>query len=320
MAPSYLTVGQKPNRQEDCLYLNVWRPKKSGTFPVMFWIHGGGLTSGAGSDPMYWGDRLAAKKDVVLVTFNYRLGALGFLSHRELSAEDPRGSSGNYGMLDQVLALKWVRQNIASFSGDPQNVTIFGESAGGWSVCMLMASPLAAGLFQRAILESGGCDMTATMEEGFANGDEYAGRLGCGGGDVISCMRGKTADQVVAAMTSRKEATGDFMTLKSWGHVWAPHVDGWFLKESPLISLQSGNYNQVKFMVGSNRDEEKLFAAENKISYRQISDEEVMDKYMKCATTVLSRSRAEQIAEKIMSLEKVVDISELMSWLTFPDK
>ncbi len=140
-------IGKKPNRKEDCLYLNIWRPKKDGKFPVMVWIHGGGLTSGSGSDAMYWGDRLSSSKDVVVVTFNYRLGALGFLALKELSAEDPHASSGNYGLLDQVAALKWVQQNIASFGGDPDNVTIFGESAGGWSVCMLMASPLAKGAF-----------------------------------------------------------------------------------------------------------------------------------------------------------------------------
>lgn len=275
MYPSYLMLGKKPNRSEDCLYLNIWRPKKSGVFPVMLWIHGGGLTSGAGDDIMYWGDRLAAEKDVVVVTFNYRLGALGFLAHRNLSAEDPRQSSGNYGLLDQVQAMKWVKQNIAGFGGDPANVTIFGESAGGWSVCMHLASPLSAGLFQRAILESGGCDTTLTMEKGFAIGDEFAARLGCTGPDAVSCMRLKTADQVVAAMKSRKEATGDDLTLKFWDHAWAPHEDGWFLKETPIISLRAGNFNRVPFMVGSNRDENKLFAAEWKLSYRHIPDAKV---------------------------------------------
>ena len=269
MAPAYLRIGQKPNRSEDCLYLNIWRPQKSGAFPVMFWIHGGGLTSGTGSDSMYWGDRLAAQKDVVVVTFNYRLGALGFLAHRDLAAEDPHRSSGNYGLLDQVQALQWVKQNIANFGGDPGRVTIFGESAGGWSVCMHLASPLSAGLFQRAILESGGCDTTVTMEQGFSDADAFAAKLGCSGQDAVSCLRSKSADQVVAAMKTRKESTGDFLTLKNWNHVWAPHEDGWFLKETPIKSLQSGNYNQVPFMVGSNRDEAKLFAAENQLSNRR---------------------------------------------------
>ena len=268
MAPAYLRIGQKPKRSEDCLYLNVWRPQKSGAFPVMVWIHGGGLTSGAGSDAMYWGDRLAAKKDVVVVTFNYRLGALGFLALRGLSAEDPRQSSGNYGLLDQVQALKWVKQNIANFGGDPNNVTIFGESAGGWSVCLHLASPLSAGLFQHAILESGGCDTTRTMDQGFSDGNDFAAKLGCSGPDAVSCLRSKSADQVVGAMKTRKESTGDFLSLKNWNHIWAPHEDGWFLKETPIKSLQSGNYNKVPFMVGSNRNEAKLFAAENKVTNR----------------------------------------------------
>ena len=275
MAPAYLRIGQKPNRSEDCLYLNVWRPEKSGVFPVMVWIHGGGLTSGTGSDAMYWGDRLAAQKDVVVVTINYRLGALGFLALKGLSAEDPRQSSGNYGLLDQVQALKWVKQNIAGFGGDPKNVTIFGESAGGWSVCLHLASPLSAGLFQHAILESGGCDTTRTMDQGFADGDDFAAKLGCSGPDAVSCLRSKSADQVVAAMKPRKESTGDYLLLKNWDHIWSPHEDGWFLKEMPIKSLQSGNYNKVPFMVGSNLNEDKLFAAESKISNRMTSKSKV---------------------------------------------
>lgn len=275
MMPSYLMIGRKPNRKEDCLYLNIWRPKKDGKFPVMVWIHGGGLTSGSGSDAMYWGDRLASSKDVVVVTFNYRLGALGFLALKELSMEDSHASSGNYGLLDQVAALKWVQQNIASFGGDPDNVTIFGESAGGWSVCMLMASPLAKGLFHKAILQSGGCDMVRTMEQGFDDGAEFAQRLGCSGEDVVSCLRGKSDKEIVGAMQSWRGALSEMLTLKNREHIWAPHVDGWALKEVPIDSLRNGNYNQVPFMVGSNRDEAKLFLAAQNTRYRKVNDEEV---------------------------------------------
>lgn len=275
MMPSYLMIGKKPNRKEDCLYLNIWTPKKEGKFPVMVWIHGGGLTSGTGSDAMYWGDRLASSKDVVVVTFNYRLGALGFLSLKELSAEDPHGSSGNYGLLDQLAALKWVRDNIASFGGDPNNVTIFGESAGGWSVCMLMASPLAAGLFHKAILESGGCDMVRTMEQGFEDGRKFTDAVGCGGDDVVACLRGKSDKEIVGAMQSWRGALSEMLTLKNREHIWAPHLDGWMLKEVPIDSLRSGNYNQVPFMVGSNRDEAKLFLAAQNVRYRKVKDEEV---------------------------------------------
>ena len=141
---------------EDCLYLNVWTAAKAATErrPVMVWIYGGALTRGAASLPGYDGAELA-RKGVVLVSFNYRLGAFGFFAHPDLTAESPHHSSGNYGFLDQIAALQWVQRNIAQFGGDPNNVTIFGESAGSWSVNILVASPLAKGLFQRAIGESG---------------------------------------------------------------------------------------------------------------------------------------------------------------------
>jgi len=149
---------------EDCLYLNIWAPQKSGKFPVMFWIHGGGFNFGSGSG--YPGDRLAAFGDVLVVTINYRLSVFGFLASPELRGEDPNASTGSYGSLDQVAALRWVHDNIAKFGGDPGNVTIFGESAGGWAICHLLASPLAAGLFQRAILESGNCFASAGFNAG----------------------------------------------------------------------------------------------------------------------------------------------------------
>ena len=145
------------DRSEDCLYLNVWTRATAGdALPVMVWIHGGALQIGHGHLPMYDGGALT-EKGVVLVSINYRLGVMGFLAHEELSAESPEGASGNYGILDQIAALTWVRDNIAAFGGDPGNVTVFGESAGSWSVCLLYASPLAGGLVHRAIGQSGGC-------------------------------------------------------------------------------------------------------------------------------------------------------------------
>jgi para-nitrobenzyl esterase len=141
---------------EDCLYLNVWTPAKSAAekLPVMVWIHGGGFQAGSASEPRQDGERLA-RKGVVVVGINYRLGVFGFLAHPALSAESGRGASGNYGLLDQVAALRWVRENAAAFGGDPQNVTIFGESAGSFAVSALVATPLARGLVTRAIGESG---------------------------------------------------------------------------------------------------------------------------------------------------------------------
>jgi para-nitrobenzyl esterase len=150
-------INPPSGKSEDCLYLNVWSPAKSPTekVPVLVWIYGGGFAVGYTSDPMYSGENLA-KKGVVFVSIAYRVGQLGFLAHPELSAESPDHVSGNYGLLDMIAGLKWIKQNIAAFGGDPDKVTIFGESAGGIAVSMLCASPLAKGLFQGAISESGG--------------------------------------------------------------------------------------------------------------------------------------------------------------------
>jgi len=146
-------MGDMP-QSEDCLTLNVWTPaERTGKLPVMVWIHGGGFTIGASAQSVYDGELLASRGAVV-VTMNYRLGALGFMAHPELSSESPRGVSGNYGLLDMVAALKWVQRNAAAFGGDPSNVTIFGESAGGTAVCLLMVMPDAKGLFQKVIAES----------------------------------------------------------------------------------------------------------------------------------------------------------------------
>lgn len=139
---------------EDCLTLNVWAPRMADKAPVIVWIHGGSLVTGSSKEMLYDGARLASE-GIVLVSLNYRLGVLGFLAHPDLSAESPAGISGNYGVMDQVLALQWVRDNIAAFGGDPDNVTIAGESAGGLSVMYLMASPIARGLFDKAIVQSG---------------------------------------------------------------------------------------------------------------------------------------------------------------------
>ena len=243
---------------EDCLFLNIWRPKKSGSYPVMFFIHGGGFIAGSGATGMYRGERLSAKEDVVVVTINYRLGVLGFMAHPALSGEEPHHSSGNYGLLDQIAALEWVQQNIAAFGGDPDNVTIFGESAGSWSVCNLLASPLSKGLFHKAIMQSGGCDSTKTLEEGYEDGLQFARKLGCAGDDAPSCLRGKSAAKILSAQKSeQKENVLDIKTMMKY--VWVPKEDGWALLETPIQTLRSGRFHRVPIMVGSNRDEIKIF-------------------------------------------------------------
>jgi para-nitrobenzyl esterase len=162
-APSIYS-GDLGRTSEDCLTLNVWTPATTGKAPVMVWIHGGALVAGSSKEPLYDGAILAAE-GVVVVSINYRLGVLGFLAHPELSAESPVGVSGNYGLLDQIAALTWVKRNIAAFGGDPDQVTIAGESAGGLSVMYLMASPPARGLFQRAIAQSAYMISTPELKE-----------------------------------------------------------------------------------------------------------------------------------------------------------
>jgi para-nitrobenzyl esterase len=237
-------LASKEGMSEDCLFLNVWRPKKSGTFPVMVWVHGGGYYGGSGGTPWYWGDRLAQNGDLVVVTINYRLNIFGFLAHPALRAEDPHGSTGSYGTLDQVAALQWVHDNIANFGGDPGNVTIFGESAGGWSICTLVATPLTKGLFHRALLESGGCTQSGPLEEGYEQTRKVSAQLGCGADD-LTCLRKLSAKKV---LDKGSGGMGSGVNAK-------PHHDGYVLTDTPLAMIKSGNYNHVPFIAGSNRDE-----------------------------------------------------------------
>jgi len=269
-AGSGVSADKLPEASEDCLYLNVWRPQKSGVFPVMVWIHGGSLSVGTAAEPIYWGERLSAWQDVVVVSINYRLNYFGFMAHPGLAEEDEHNSAGNYGLLDQVAALQWVKNNIEGFGGDPENVTIFGESAGGWSVCNLLASPLAEGLFEKAILESGGCDVVLSMETGFKHGELFADDLGCADAeDPVSCMRAIDPTEMdillAAGAKERKKAKKKNKEDKSLMDMvgdfkWVPHIDGWAMPDVPIELIRSGDFNQVPFMVGSNRDEIKLLA------------------------------------------------------------
>jgi len=244
-------VNSDPSRKmsEDCLFLNVWRPNKPGKFPVMFWIHGGGYSGGTGNSPMYWGDRMAAAGDVVVVSINYRLNIFGFLTLPGLRDEDPNQSVGSYGSLDQVAALKWARNNVAKFGGDPDNVTIFGESAGGWSVCSMLATPLAKGLFAKAIIESGGCEASPNLERGYNQGKGLAEQLKCGPDD-LACLRKLPAKKLLSALES--ELSGGF--------VYGPHLDGYFLTATPLATIRSGNFNNVPLIAGFNDNEANALA------------------------------------------------------------
>lgn len=230
---------------EDCLYLNIWRPAHSGKFPVMVWIHGGGYTMGSGKYPA---GRLAEFGDLIVVTINYRLNTFGFFANPALREEDPNRSTGNYGSLDQAFALKWVHNNIANFGGDPNNVTIFGESAGGWSVCTMLATPLTRGLFQRAILQSGGCEAVETLERGYEKGKRIAEKLGCKFDD-LACLRSVPAEKLV------RGGVGDI--LKE-GFSFLNHIDGWLLSDSALAMIRAGNFNRVPLMAGSTKEEVNL--------------------------------------------------------------
>lgn len=230
---------------EDCLQLNVWAPVAAGPpRPVMVWIHGGGNIVGSAVEPVYDGQRLAEAGDVVVVTVNYRLGQLGWLADASLAASD--GAVGNYGTLDQVEALRWVRDHIAGFGGDPGNVTIFGESAGGRNVCTLLAVPAAAGLFHRAIVESGACKFLQTEAAAQAVADDVAAALGCSG-DRAACLRAATAEQVIRA----NPGTAGVLTASSYGSV----IDGVVLAEQPEDAIAAGRHHAVPFLIGANADE-----------------------------------------------------------------
>ncbi len=278
---------------EDCLYLNVFAPRllkgslPSGAarLPVMFWIHGGGNTIGEGGS--YDGSVLAAENGVIVVTVNYRLGVFGWLSHPALraSAEGPDDASGNFGSLDLIAALEWVRENIAAFGGDPERVTVFGESAGGINAYSLLLSPRARGLFQRALSESGmPISMTRSQAEGFADAEDASARgmQGSSGEILLRLLErdGRAADRAaakaaLAAMSeseissylrekSPDDLLGVFQTALMGGMYFAPNLirDGSVIPDAePLELLKSGRYNAVPFLAGTNREESKLFLA-----------------------------------------------------------
>jgi para-nitrobenzyl esterase len=245
-----LNGGKSEAYGEDCLYLNVWRPAKSGVFPTMVWIYGGGFVGGAGSFDIYNGSQLASRQDVVIVTLNYRLGPLGFLALPELQQEDPKSSTGNYGIQDQVQALGWVRDNIANFGGDPQNVTVFGQSAGGMSICVLLASPESAGLFHQAMIMSAPCRLFTGREEGLQKGRDYAASVGCAGDHPAECLRAKPASAFL------QKAPND---LFNGGVSWSPTVDGAFLPDLPLKLIAEGKYHRVPLIIGTTRDELRIY-------------------------------------------------------------
>jgi para-nitrobenzyl esterase len=241
---------------EDCLYLNVWSAANRGARrPVFVYIYGGGFNEGSGSVRIYDGEALA-KKGLVVVTFNYRVGVLGFLAHADLAAESPHAASGNYGLLDQVAALRWIQSNIAAFGGDPANVTIAGQSAGAMSVYLLTASPRTRGLFHRAIVQSGpgglasfGAGSTRTL----AQARSVAAQAGAAwakarGATSLAALRARPARDLLAAVAGGAPAPR-----------FGPVIDGWLLTEDVDSVYANGRQQDVPLLTGMNADEGSAF-------------------------------------------------------------
>ncbi|MBP1618116.1 MAG: Carboxylesterase type [Bacteroidetes bacterium] len=254
-APAPMQGGNPPSgKSEDCLYLNVWSPAKSANekLPVLVWVYGGGFSFGSTSESVYNAAKLA-QKGVILVSIAYRVGQLGFLAHPELSAESPNHVSGNYGILDQIAGLKWIQENIAAFGGDPDKVTIFGESAGGISVSMLCASPLAKGLFRSAVSQSGGSfgptrlstypgENMKTLKQAEVDGVAYVQRSGIAS---IAALRKLPADKIPSGF--------------GMGGGW-PITDGYVIPGDQYKLYEAGKYNDVAVLIGYNSDEGLSFS------------------------------------------------------------
>ena len=244
-------------QSENCLRMNIWvrNPLPVTPAPVIVWLHTGGFAASSANFASHNGRHLAEETGVIVVAPNYRLGALGFLVHTALDAEDPAHPvSGNYGLLDQRLALQWVRDNIASFGGDPNNVTLAGTSAGGDSTGLHLVSPGSAGLFQRAAIHSGTPTIQwPTHADGAAQGDAFAAALGCATpATVLTCLRSKTTAQLLAALPLASQAV-----VEPTGSAvfWTPVVDGLELPDQPRALFETGRFQAVPTIIGTNRDE-----------------------------------------------------------------
>ena len=255
-APQCLQTIRGITTSEDCLYLNVWTPAKSARarIPVLVWIYGGGFSVGGTSVPTYSGEKLA-QKGVVLVSIGYRLGPLGFLAHPGLSAESPQHVSGNYGLLDMIAALQWIQKNIAAFGGDPHKVTIFGESAGGIAVSELCASPLAKGLIQGAISESGGS--FGHPRAGGAPGENMRPlAIAERAGEDLAMSIGANIDRAIFANSPQRRSSPLAQTNRGAG--W-PIIDGWVIPDDQYTIYDQKQFNDTPILVGYNSDEGATF-------------------------------------------------------------
>ena len=238
---------------EDCLYLNVYTPTSGAKkLPIMVWIHGGAFKVGTGDN--YDGSALV-QNGVIVVTLNYRLGYLGFLANPALDAESVGGGSGDYGLMDQQAALRWIKANAKAFGGDPDRVTVFGQSAGGVSILDHLVSPSAAGLFQRAIVESGAYAVTLpSLASGDAKGVAFAKAVGCASGDA-ACLRALPVSAIVGQEDPDSSVADPLITQ------FQPNVGTAILPIQPIVGIASGRFNRVPVLQGSNHDEGRLFTA-----------------------------------------------------------
>lgn len=299
---------------EDCLTLNIWTAAsfQKEKRPVMVWIYGGGFFAGSSAEPRYNGIPIA-KKGVVLVTFNYRLGPLGFLAHPALSAESPTGTSGNYGLMDQIAALKWVKDNIEKFGGNSNNVTIFGQSAGGVSVTALMASPQASNLFQKAIAESGGVPQQLSERAKQVNGMPSMETLG-----VQFATKLGIAENENAAEALRSKSWQEIINVSSVGG-WNVgggtkenlSVDGYVLVKQPWQVFMDGEQINVPFITGIVKDEGSVFARSTQINTAeklriQISSlfgkygQAILEHYLANNNTIFEKVYAELIEDGLI--------------------
>ena len=250
LGPVAFDVGQT---DEDCLYLNVWTPAGDGARrPVMVWIHGGAFVLGSASQKLYSGEQLARRGDVVVVSINYRLGSFGYLNLHDVCGDGVPG--GNQGVLDQIAALEWVRDEIAAFGGDPRNVTIFGESAGSISVATLLGVPRARGLFHRAILQSGSANLVASREQSARVADELLRELGVSARD-LAALRQLPSQHILDAQLKVSLR----LQPQLRGLPFAPSIDEDVLPRSPFDAIRGGSAKDVSVLAGSNLDEMKLF-------------------------------------------------------------
>lgn len=271
---------------EDCLYLNVWRPASQSNqkLPVMVWIHGGGYTMGAASQSIYDGESLA-RSGVVVVSINYRVGPFGFLAHPALSRESPEQVSGNYGILDQIEALRWIRRNIAALGGDPDRVTIFGESAGAGSVLCLMVAPQAQELFHSAIVQSApdmrlaflrqATDLRVSAEQ---QGVELIKRMGLSQDVTPDELRALDADQLVEVFPTLEVDRKFELDVKTTPLSIAPIVDGWVIPDSPNDLFAADKAAPVPLIIGNTRDEMALFLTQTPLPKQVDEYQEVLNK------------------------------------------